>query len=162
MRIFTLLFLLLSPIMALAQDQDAPYLKYPTLPNFSILQEDSTSWFTNRDLRPGVPVIIMLFSPDCDHCREQTEMFTRNISKLRNIEIVMSTFQPVYKIRNFCKEFDLHKYQNFHIGRDVKYFFGPFYRIKFAPLLALYDKNRNLITVFEGDTKVDKILDALK
>jgi hypothetical protein len=47
------------------------------------------------------------------------------------------------------------------VGRDVKYFFGPFYRVRSAPFLALYDKNRNLITVFEGDTKVDKILEAL-
>jgi len=162
MRIFTLLCLLALPLVSLAQDSEAPYLKQPTLPSFSILREDSVSWFTHRDLRPGAPVIIMLFSPDCDHCQEQTEIFTRNMNKLRNVEIVMSTFQPVYKIRKFCKQYDLHRYQNVHIGRDVKYFFGPFYRIKFAPLLAVYDKNHRLVTVFEGDTRVEKLLEVLK
>jgi thiol-disulfide isomerase/thioredoxin len=160
MRIFTLLILLFAPFISKSQDTDAPYLKNPTLPNFSILQEDSSSWFTNRDIRKGVPVIIMLFSPDCDHCREQTTILTKNMAKLKNTEIVMSSFQPVSKIREFCREFNLHKYPNVHIGRDVKYFFGPFYRIKFAPLLAVYNKDGNLVKVFEGDTKIDKLVEA--
>jgi|LakMenE01Jun11ns_1017448.scaffolds.fasta_scaffold9921942_2 thiol-disulfide isomerase/thioredoxin len=160
MRIFTLMILLLTSFISKSQDTDPPYLKNPTLPNFSILQEDSSSWFTNRDIKKGVPVIIMLFSPDCDHCREQTVILTKNMGKLKNTEIVMSSFQPVSKIREFCREFDLHKYPNVHIGRDVKYFFGPFYRIKFAPLLAVYNKEGNLVKVFEGDTKIDKLVEA--
>ena len=160
MRIFTLMILLLTSFISKSQGTDPPYLKNPTLPNFSILQEDSSSWFTNRDIKKGVPVIIMLFSPDCDHCREQTVTLTKNMGKLKNTEIVMSSFQPVSKIREFCREFDLHKYPNVHIGRDVKYFFGPFYRIKFAPLLAVYNKEGNLVKVFEGDTKIDKLVEA--
>lgn len=146
---------------ALAQDQDAPYLKYPSLPNFSILQEDSTSWFTARDIRRGVPVIIMLFSPECEHCRKQTSLMTKNMAELRNTEIIMSTFQPIYKMKEFIRTYKLYQYQNVHVGRDVKYFFGPFFRVRTAPFLALYDKNRNLIKVFEGDVKVDRILEAL-
>ena len=161
MRIFTLLLLLALQIQASAQDQDAPYLKYPSLPNFSILQEDSTSWFTARDIRRGVPVIIMLFSPECEHCQKQTSLMTRNMAALRNTEIIMSTFQPIYKMKDFIRQYSLYQYPNVHVGRDVKYFFGPFYRVRAAPFLALYDKNRNLIKVFEGDVKVDRILEAL-
>jgi thiol-disulfide isomerase/thioredoxin len=161
MKIFTLFFLLALNNTSLAQDQDAPYLKYPSLPNFSILQEDSTSWFTARDIKKGVPVIIVLFSPECDHCKKQASLMTKNMNELRNTEIVMSTFQPIYKMKDFIRQYKLYQYPNVHVGRDVKYFFGPFFRVRSAPFLALYDKNRNLIKVFEGDTKVDKILDAL-
>jgi len=161
MRISTLLLLLALHVQASAQDQDAPYLKYPSLPNFSILQEDSTSWFTARDIRRGAPVIIMLFSPECDHCQKQTSLMTKNMSQLRNTEIIMSTFQPLYKMKDFIRQYKLYQYPNVHVGRDVKYFFGPFYRVRTAPFLALYDKNRNLIKVFEGDVKVDRILEAL-
>lgn len=162
MRIFTLMCLLVFPLFSFAQETDAPYLRNPTLPQFSLLREDSTSWITNRDIRPNVPVIVMLFSPDCDHCKDQMEILTKNMIKLRNADIVMSTFQPIYKIRDFCKQYNLHRYPNVHVGRDVKYFFGPFYRIRYAPLLAVYDKDRHLVKVFEGDTKVEKLLEALK
>jgi thiol-disulfide isomerase/thioredoxin len=161
MKIFTLFFLLALCNTSRAQDADAPYLKYPALPNFSILQEDSTSWFTARDIKKGVPVIIMLFSPECDHCRKQTSLMTKNMNELRNTEIIMSTFQPIYKMKEFIRQYKLYQYANVHVGRDVKYFFGPFFRVRTAPFLALYDKNRNLIKVFEGDTKVDNILEAI-
>lgn len=161
MKIFTLFLFTVLCVKSYGQDQDAPYLKYPSLPSFTILQEDSTSWFSSRDIKKGVPVIIILFSPECEHCKKQASLMTKNMTELRNTEIIMATFQPVYKMKEFIRQYKLYQYSNVHVGRDVKYFFGPFYRVRSAPFLALYDKNRNLITVFEGDTKVDKILDAL-
>ena len=161
MRISTLLILLALPFISFSQEEDAPYLKNPVLPAFSILREDSTSWFSSRELRAGVPVIIMLFSPDCDHCKDQTVILTKNMDKLKNIEIVMSTFQPIYKIREFCGQYKLMNYSNVHVGRDVKYFFGPYYRIRYSPFIAVYDKDRKLVRVFEGGAKIDKLLEAI-
>lgn len=162
MRIFTLLLLGLIPLGAFSQDSDAPYLRNPTLPSFSLLMEDSTHWITQHSLRRGVPVIIMLFSPDCSHCREQTVIFKKNMDRLRHTEIVMTTFQPLHKIRDFCREYELHQHKNIHVGRDVKFFFAPFYRIKYAPFLAIYDRQHQFVKAFEGDTKIDKLLEVLK
>ncbi len=125
MRIFTLLLLMALPFFSLAQEEDAPYLKNPVIPQFSILNTDSTSWFTHRDLRSGFPVMIMLFSPDCEHCKDQTEIIMKNMDKLKNTEIIMSTFQPIDKMKDFCSQYKLTRYSNIHVGRDVKYFFGP-------------------------------------
>ena len=161
MRIFTLLILLALPFFSLAQEDDAPYLKNPFIPQFSILNTDSTSWFTQREIRNGFPVMIMLFSPDCEHCREQTEILVKNMEKLKNTEIIMSTFQPIYKMKEFCSQYKLAKYPNVHVGRDVKYFFGPYYRIRYSPFIAIYNKDRKLVRVFEGGAKIDKLLEAL-
>lgn len=158
--IFHLLFF--SILHSHAQDESAPFRKNPMLPDFSILREDSTSWITPKSLRQGSPTIVMLFSPDCDHCREQTEILTDNITKLKNVDIVMTTFQPIKKIRDFCREFELHQYSNIFIGRDVKYFFAPFFRIKYAPFIAVYGRDRKLVRTFEGDTEIDMLLNALK
>ncbi len=160
MRIFTLLFLLV-PFCSPAQEDDAPYLKNPVLPQFSILNTDSTSWFTTRDIRNGAPVMIMLFSPDCEHCKDQAATIVKNMDKLKNTEIVMSTFQPVHKMKEFCNIYKLAQYPNVHVGRDVKYFFGPFYRMKYSPFVAIYSKDRKLVRVFEGGAKIDKLLEAL-
>jgi len=161
MRIYTLLILLALPFFSLAQEDDAPYLKNPFIPQFSILNTDSTSWFTQREIRNGFPVMIMLFSPDCEHCREQTEILVKNMEKLKNTEIIMSTFQPIYKMKDFCSQYKLAKYPNVHVGRDVKYFFGPYYRIRYSPFIAIYNKDHKLVRVFEGGAKIDKLLEAL-
>jgi thiol-disulfide isomerase/thioredoxin len=161
MRIFTLFILLALPFISFTQEDEAPYLKNPVIPSFSILKEDSTSWFSSRDIRNGMSVIIMLFSPECDHCREQTAILTKNMDKLKNAEIIMSTFQPIYKMKEFSNQYKLTSYPNIHLGRDVKYFFGPFYRIRYSPFIAVYNKERKLVKVFEGGANIEKLLDAI-
>ena len=48
------------------------------------------------------------------------------------------------------------------MGRDEKYMLPPFYRMKSLPYLALYDKKGQFITSFEGNQKVDTILNAFE
>ena len=162
MKTATLILLLLAPFFACAQDEDAPYLKNPVLPGFSILKQDSTSWITEKNLRTGAPVIVMLFSPDCDHCKEQTEILLDNMDKLQHVDIVMTTFQPISKIKEFQRKYRLGIYKNIYLGRDVKFFFAPFYRIKYAPFLAIYNRQHKLVKTFEGDTKFSKLLEWVK
>lgn len=161
MRLTILLSFFLTPFLCFAQEEDAPYLKNPTIPNFSILREDSTSWFSSRELKKGNPVIIMLFSPECSHCKEQTEILVKHMDKLKNTEIVMSTFQSISKMKDFCNQYKLERYPNIHMGRDVNYFLGTYYRIKYSPFLAIYGRDKNLARVYEGGAKIDKILEAL-
>lgn len=162
MKIVTLIFLWLTPIITCAQDEDAPYLKNPNLPGFTILKADSSTWITDKTLRAGVPVIVMLFSPDCNHCREQTEIFIDNMDKLKNVEIVMTTFQPLNKIKEFNRIYNLSQYRNIYLGRDVKFFFAPFYQIKYAPFLAIYNRQHKLVKAFEGDTKFSRLIEFIK
>lgn len=162
MKPLNLLILIFIPFSLLAQEDDAPYLKNQTIPSFSILKEDSASWFSSRDIKKGNSVIIMLFSPECGHCKDQTEVFIKNMDKLKNTEIVMSTFQSISKIKDFCNQYKLEKYPNIHMGRDVNYFLGTYYRIKYSPFLAIYNKERNLSRVYEGGAKIDKILEAIR
>lgn len=163
MKLIFTLPLLLGIFYANAQtDSLAPYLRNPVLPQFSILQPDSSTWFTKNDLKRGRKAMIMLFSPDCDHCKKQTDIIVDNIDKLKDLEIVMTTFQPVEKMRRFYEKYGLAKYPNIHVGRDVRYFFGPFYRFRYSPFLAIYDERENLIKVYEGGAKGDKLLEALR
>lgn len=162
MKIVLLILVWISPLFACAQDEDAPYLKHPVLPNFTILKQDSTSWITEKSLRSGAPVIVMLFSPDCDHCKEQTEILLDNMDKLAHVDIVMTTFQPISKIKEFQRKYRLGIYKNIYLGRDVKFFFAPYYRIKYAPFLALYNRQHKLVKTFEGDTKFSKLAEWVK
>ena len=140
-------------------NQDAPYLRFPTLPPFVITSLDSTN-FVKADMKKNTESIIMYFNPGCDHCRHQTDSLIAHMDKFKNVQIVMATYQPLEDIKVFADEYKLQNYPNIRIGRDGKYFLQPFYKILNLPFLALYDKKGKLLTTFEGTTPVEKLLGA--
>jgi|ERR1700733_6040380 len=145
-----------------APKPDAPYQKSPTVPPFHLLKADSTTYLTKDDLKKHRPTLIMYFSPECDHCKHQTEFILADYKKFKDIEIVMATFQPFDEMKDFITHYKLADYPNIKVGRDDKFFLAPFYKIASLPYLALYDKNGDLITTFEGTHPADTILTAFE
>jgi len=82
------------------------------------------------------------------------------VDKFKDIEIVMATYQPFGEMKDFNERYHLADHPNFKIGRDEKFFLVPYYRIHNLPYLALYDKNGDLITTFEGTQKTSTLLNA--
>lgn len=150
----------LSMLGATAQSDIPAYKKFPTVPPFTLLQADSTT-FTKNDLKKQ-PVIIMYFSPTCDHCQHQWADMMKRKEDLKQFQIVMATYQPFEEMVEFYQKEHIADYPNIHVGRDEKYFLPPYYQIRSLPYLALYDKQGNLITTFEGNVKIDRLLDAFK
>ena len=141
-------------------DSLPPYKKFPTVPPLQLLQLDSTTTLTKDMLKKNQPLILMFFSPLCDHCKHQIEEMISRMDDLKKYQIVLASYQEMEDIKGFYKAFDLDKYSNIRIGRDTKFLLVPFYRMNSLPYLALYDKNGNLVTTYEGNVKVDKMLDA--
>jgi thiol-disulfide isomerase/thioredoxin len=160
--IFLLIYSLFSSSLIAQNKEQPPYLKKPVLPEFRILQKDSLTWTTQKSLKPGKPVMIMLFSPDCEHCQQQMKIIQANKKQLAELQIVMATYQPMEKMQRFYKDYKIAEFPNIYMGRDMFYFFGPFYMAKSIPFLAIYDKEHKLARVYEGGAKIDKILEAIK
>lgn len=72
----------------------------------------------------------------------------------------MATYQPFEEMVGFYQKYQLAKYSNIKLGRDVHFFLPPYFKMKNLPYLALYDKKGNLLTTFEGNQPMDKILEA--
>jgi thioredoxin-related protein len=147
---------------ATAPQDQPPYLKYPTIPPFHLLKLDSASYLTKDDIKKHRRTIVMFFSPDCDHCKHQTESILADFAQFKDIEIVMATYQPFSEMKEFNSHYHLADHPNIKLGRDEKFFLAPFYKIRNLPYLALYDKKGNLITTFEGTQKVDTIMKAFQ
>ncbi|MEO6314511.1 MAG: thioredoxin [Chitinophagaceae bacterium] len=164
MRILTVLFACFFSSCLFAQkdsmDMNAPFRKNPSIPAFDLLKTDSTTHITKLDLAGKHKTIIMFFSPDCSHCQHQTEDMLAAIDSLKDIQIVMATYQPFEEMVAFNQKYAIDKYSNIKLGRDIKYFFPPFYRMKSLPHLALYNEKGNFITSFEGNVKVAKLVDS--
>lgn len=155
-------YLFLASLAAFSQnDSLPPYLKVRTIPQFKIMATDS-SWITKANLKKGKNTIIMLFSPDCEHCQKQTEILLENMDKLNHTQIVMTTTLQLDKIRDFVAKYKLDKYPNILVGRDPNLFFGIFYDLKYTPFLAIYDKKEDLLKAFDGGAKWNKLEEVLK
>jgi len=160
-RLF-LFILLVTVKLAPAQNvpPDTPaYKRFPTIPPFSILQVDSST-ITKKQLKQHQATIIMYFSPDCDHCKHQWEEMEKNMKELKKYQIVMVTYQPFNEMVDFYKAHKIAEHHNIIMGRDTKFFMPPYYKIESLPFQALYDKNGDLITTFQGNVKIDKLLEA--
>jgi len=149
-------------ITSFSQQTEPPYKWFPTVPPLKLLLVDSITQFTEKDLKKNLPVFVILFSPDCDHCQKGTEELIAHIDEFKKIQIVMTTILPFVKMKEFYKNYKLDRFENIIVGRDQFFLLPTFYRIKNMPYLAFYDKKGDLIDTFEGALPIQKVLEYFK
>ena len=142
--------------------QLAPYKRFPAIPPFKLLLTDSSTHFTKEDLANKKPVMVMLFSPDCEHCKHETEEIIKNIDAFKKVQIILSTTLPFDKMVDYYNHYELKRFDNIIVGKDVSYFFPVFYDIHNLPFLAFYNKKKELISVYSGALPIDKAIEELK
>src|SRR5690349_5121502 len=144
-----------------AQSGNPPYKQTKKLPDFE-LETPGSGKFSSSQIKKNTPVIIMFFSPGCDHCIAQFESMKKRSAEFKNYQIVMPTIQPIEELEAFNKKYQLQKSPNIVTGRDANYFFPPFFEIANFPYLAFYDKQHKLISAHEGTMTVDEMLKNFK
>lgn len=154
--------LLFSTLVLHAQrDTTAPYKLYPTFPPIELVRMNNQP-LTKKDIKSNQASMIFYFSPECDHCRKQMDDMVKRMDDLKRIQIVIVTYQPMDQLAKFYKDYKLDKYENIQAGRDAKFLLPPYYRIRNLPYMALYDKKGNLITTYEGNVKMETLLNEYK
>ena len=105
-KYFLILFALAAICTANAQqDTTALYLQFPDVPPFTIQTAPDSTTFAKADLKKRKPTLIILFSPDCDHCKHQTKLLKTDIALLKNVQIVMVSFLNFDLIKKFYEDF---------------------------------------------------------
>ena len=160
LRLFLIFFCLTASASA-AVDSIPAHIKGLRIPDFKILLVDSVTNFYTENLDKNKNTLIMLFSPDCDHCKHQTEDIIKNIDAFKNTQIVMNTVLPFHLMKEFYEGYKLSKFENIIMGRDVLFFFSPYYRSQFTPYLALYNKKGELLYTNDGQVKIETLIAQL-
>lgn len=153
-------FFLLNLQAQTAPTAEPGYVKNPEFPPIRLLEVDSVHYISKTDIRKNRKVLLMFFSPECEHCKHQIQDILADFGKFKDIEIVMATFQPFDEMKKFYTYYRIGDHPNIKIGRDEKYFLPPYYKMQNLPYLALYNKNGQYITHFEGNQKVDTLLNG--
>jgi hypothetical protein len=139
-----------------------PYKRFTSVPPFKLLLTDSSTYFTKEDLAKKKAVMIMLFSPDCEHCKHETESIIANIDAFKKVQIIMSTTLPFERILEYYNHYDLKRFDNIIIGKDVNYMLPVFFDIHNLPFLAFYNRKQELISVFSGALPINRVIEELK
>jgi len=160
-----LLLILLSVFgkASFAQDDTTRpvYLRFPTIPPFTIYKAADSSAFTREDLQKRKSTVFMIFSPECEHCQHETEALIKEIDKFKNAQIIMIDYLPHDVMVKFYKDYKIANYPVITMGRDAKFFFPIFFQVKSLPAIYVYDKKGKFKQAFEGSVKIEKIAEAL-
>lgn len=159
--IVSLLICVAFAVPALGQyDTTPPYLKTRLLPDFRLLTIDSVE-FNQTVLDENKSTIIMLFNPECDHCQKQLDLLLSMPAVLKQAQLILSSNETQAKNRAFYFKNQLGKYPFVHLGKDFKYFFGTHYQPKTIPVLAFYNRKKQLVLFNQGNVKAKQVEQAL-
>lgn len=149
-------------ISAMAQeDSTLLYKRFPIIPSFKLINVADSSIFTKDNLKKKKATIIMMFSPDCEHCQAETKELTEKIGLFKKAQIIMASPLDFNYLKEFYNEYKIASYPNITMGRDPIYFFGTFFKVRSFPSIFVYDKKGNLVNSFVGSTPVEEIAASL-
>ncbi len=162
-RAFILIVIVFTAQLSFSQaDSSKPvYLRFPTIPQFTIYKAPDSTKFTREDLQKNKSTVFIIFSPDCEHCQHETKELIANIDKFKKAQIVMVQYLPYEQMLKFYKEYKIEKYPNIIMGRDGKFFLPIFFKVPGLPAMYVYDKKGKFKQAFSGNGKIDKIAAAL-
>lgn len=138
------------------------FAKYATVPTFNVYTVPDSSGFSNKKLDKSKSLVIMFFSPDCEHCQKETKELMAYKNELKNIQILMVSPSSYPAIKQFYEDYGMAAMPNIKLGQDVNYTLGSIYQIRTFPSMYVYDHNGKLVKAFVGNVDAPAIINAVK
>lgn len=156
------LFLFLLPAIAFLQpskDKDAPYFKAKGYPEINLLLTDSTTVFTKQNLPKDKIVVIIFFSPECEHCQDEAAQLTQKADSVANLFMVWNAnmVDDFNNVKTFYNKYEFSKLNNVVMGKEINYYLPLFYKIENTPYAAVY-KNEKLFAEFRNTLNIENLI----
>lgn len=132
------------------------------MPDFNILLDDSTTILNTQSIPSGQPIILLFFSPDCEHCQEETKALIKEYDAVKNYKIYFITIEPFRDMRYFKEYFHLGNYSNITVGRDYTFAMPKYYQLNTTPFMVIYNKEKRLQVIVKGTPTVEEIVKLVK
>jgi len=131
------------------------------LPAFDLQLLDSVTNFNTSSIPAGNPIALIYFSPDCEHCQNETKDILQHIDSLKQIRFYFISNDPLGNMREYDKKFKLHNYSNIVLGRDTKFFFPAHFKKVSPPYIVTYGPDRIKREIFMGETSISQIISSI-
>jgi len=132
------------------------------LPSIDLLLLDSVTKKTTIQLNNSDNVdaiVLLLFSPDCPHCRVLTSELIDKIQSLSHIRFCLISVSSYNMIKEYSEHFHLERYPTITVGQDYKNSFISYFKPVAVPYVAVYGKDKRLRQVITGKVDVGSIKD---
>lgn len=159
---YTVLFLLgcCLCLMGAQAQQSADYRKKGSpIPPFRLELTHNGASFTNANLKPGKPLMLMIFSPECDHCEHMVDSIKANASLFKNTELILvAEARNKEHMKKFIEKTGIKRLPLFqNIGVDQSNLIYHIYTQKILPQINFYDKRQKLVKRFDGNYPLDSV-----
>ncbi|WPQ61914.1 hypothetical protein SIO70_26485 [Chitinophaga sancti] len=132
------------------------------MPEFSFRLPDSTTIISTRNIPDNTPVVMIHFEADCSDCQQTTDSLLQVMDQFKNVRFYFLTMEPFNKVTIFKNYYHMDKYPNVVIGQDYDQIGYSFYKLRGTPLIALYDRKKNLAGIFKGKPISAQLNNAIK
>lgn len=131
------------------------------MPSFNLLLADSSTIIKSDNIPYGQPIMLLFFSPDCEHCQAETKNLLGNMDALENIRIYFITVDPLEKMRVFNKYYKLSMYRNIVVGRDYNFTMFKNFDIPTTPVIVLFNKYKQERVIIKGPCEIKWLLEKI-
>jgi len=84
------------------------------------------------------------------------------MDSLTHVNFVWASYKPMSEIEEFYHKYKLDQYKNLFMGRDAEYKIPSFFRVKYTPFVAVYDKKGLFVQAFDGGVEMAELMPLLK
>lgn len=153
-----ILLCLCLPMHCLAQttkDYKAPG---APIPPFKVIRTNGAA-ITNNALKKGIPVMLMIFSPECDHCGQVLDTLKTLAGNFKETQLVLVTeARNKGLLKDFIKKTALAQYPAFSkIGWDGGNLIYFIYTYQLLPQVNVYNAEHKLLRTFTGVFSMDSL-----
>ena len=132
------------------------------IPPFRMTQSNGME-FRAEQLPFNKPVVLIYFSPECEHCTTLVKELLLKERYFRKSSIVLITFMPINVVTDFVYKYRLTKHRNIYTGTDGgSFFLKNYYNLKQRPFAALYNKEGELLNKYSRPQNLDEMISRLK
>jgi hypothetical protein len=132
-----------------------------TMPPINLLLSDSVTKVDTRYIAPGKPVVLVYFSPDCEHCHFFTQEIIDHIQRLKDVHLVMLTPMPLQDLKAFNNTFKLTQYKNITLTYDYGYNFYKYFKSESFPCVAVYNKDNQLVRFYRREIGIEELIKTI-
>jgi len=135
---------------------------YPkAIPPFKIRLVDGKG-FTYKDLDKNKPLVLIYFQPDCPECQAFTAALAKKLPALKDLQIVMITFEDLKLVKAFDEKYHLSQHPNLKIGSEgYTFIVQKYYQIEHFPIVACFDPSGSLLRILNPGLDPERMVDLL-
>lgn len=160
--LFSVVALLLITNVGFAQGVNYKKVGAP-MPTFFVDKTAGGS-YNSTQLKKGKPVMIMIFSPECDHCEHMIDSLKQNEALFKTTQVVLVAEDRNKKyMPDFAKKLNLLQDPLFKdVGTNKGELIFAIYTQKILPQITFYDSRHKLVKIFDGIYTLNDIKKYIK